>query len=124
MIQAFYMDRCHFCPSPESSKVICRSIQRKVKDFFSFFTCSMSVINDCSAYFGVATVLGQGYRRGYGSSQPLPGAWLLRGRERCYRAIGAREPSRGASASLRRVLGTVGWAVPGDAGGAGHLTTC
>src|SRR5207237_7074355 len=42
MIQAFYMDRCHFCPSPESSKVICRSIQRKVKDFFSFFTCSMS----------------------------------------------------------------------------------
>src|SRR5947209_8082331 len=43
MIQAFYMDRCHFCPSPESSKVICRSIQRKVKDFFSFFTCSMSV---------------------------------------------------------------------------------
>src|SRR6266566_2835680 len=43
MIQAFYIDRCHFCPSPESSKVICRSIQRKVKDFFSFFTCSMSV---------------------------------------------------------------------------------
>src|SRR6266487_2115515 len=51
MIQAFYMDRCHFCPSPESSKVICRSIQRKVKDFFSFFTCLMSGIrveNSCS----------------------------------------------------------------------------
>jgi hypothetical protein len=44
MIQAFYMDRCHFCPSPESSRVSCRSIQRKVKDFFSFFTCSMSDI--------------------------------------------------------------------------------
>jgi hypothetical protein len=43
MVQAFYMDRCHFCPSPESSRVICQSIQRKVKDFFSFFTCSMSV---------------------------------------------------------------------------------
>ena len=36
------MDRCHYCPFPESARVICRSIQRKVKDFFAFFTCSMS----------------------------------------------------------------------------------
>src|SRR4029450_5630848 len=43
MIQAFHMDRCHYCPFPESARVICRSIQRKVKDFFAFFTCSMSV---------------------------------------------------------------------------------
>src|SRR5437773_2145899 len=50
MIQAFYMDRCHFCPSPESSKVICRSIQRKVKDFFSFFTCSMSATTSIWPY--------------------------------------------------------------------------
>ena len=49
LIQAFHMDRCHFYPSPESSRVICRSLQRKVKDFFSCFTCSMSV------YRGVPT---------------------------------------------------------------------
>ena len=42
MIHTFHMDRCHFYPSPESSWVLCRSMQRKVKDFFSFFTCSMS----------------------------------------------------------------------------------
>src|SRR5262245_20445774 len=42
MIQALHRDRCHFYPSPASSRVICRSIQWKVKDFFSFFTCSMS----------------------------------------------------------------------------------
>jgi hypothetical protein len=48
MIQAFHMDRCHFCPSPESSSVICRSLQRKVKDFGSFCTCSMSEIREYS----------------------------------------------------------------------------
>src|SRR5215510_177953 len=42
MIQTFHMDRCHRGPFPEYSRVSCRSIQRKVKDFFSFFTCSMS----------------------------------------------------------------------------------
>src|SRR4030095_4867189 len=36
------MDRRHCCPFPEYARVFCRSIQRKVKDFFSFFTCSMS----------------------------------------------------------------------------------
>src|SRR5262245_28809092 len=42
MIQTFHMDRCHRGPFPEYARVFCRSIQRKVKDFFSFFTCSMS----------------------------------------------------------------------------------
>src|SRR5262249_55738915 len=37
------MDRRHCCPFPEYTRVFCRSIRRKVKDFFSFFTCSMSV---------------------------------------------------------------------------------
>ena len=36
------MDGFHRCPSPESLRVICESIQRKVKDFFSFYTCSIS----------------------------------------------------------------------------------
>src|SRR5262245_5275688 len=44
MIQTFHMDRCHRGPFPEYARVFCRSIQRKVKDFFSFFTCSMSAI--------------------------------------------------------------------------------
>src|SRR5713101_8838685 len=66
-----------------------------------------SLIPDCCSI----SLRGNRRRRGYGSSQTLPGAWSLRGRERCHRAMGAREPSRGASASLRRVLGTVGWAV-------------
>src|SRR4029450_12274768 len=46
MIQAFHMDRCHYCPFPESARVSCRSLQRKVKDFFAFFTCSMSAGRD------------------------------------------------------------------------------
>ena len=32
MIHAFHMDRCHVYPSPDSSRVIGRSLQRKVKD--------------------------------------------------------------------------------------------
>ena len=42
VIQAFNMDRLHLYPSPESSRVVRRGIQRKVKDFFSLCTCSMS----------------------------------------------------------------------------------
>src|SRR5215831_15634874 len=45
------MDRRHCCPFPEYARVFCRSIQRKVKDFFSFFTCSMSVEEFIEEYF-------------------------------------------------------------------------
>src|SRR4029453_14669108 len=65
MIQAFYMDRCHFCPSPESPRVVCRSIQRKVKDFFSFFTCSMSVMAESlKQFFGKEAVPIFGWTQG------------------------------------------------------------
>src|SRR5438093_842070 len=44
MIHSFHTDRFHDCPSSELLQGLCRSIQRKVKDFFSFFTCSMSAV--------------------------------------------------------------------------------
>jgi hypothetical protein len=44
MIQAFDTKRFHLHPSPESRGVVWEGIQRRVKGFFSFCTCSMSVI--------------------------------------------------------------------------------
>jgi len=43
MIQAFDTKQFPLCPSPESRGVVWEGIQRRVKGFFSFCTCSMSV---------------------------------------------------------------------------------
>jgi hypothetical protein len=54
VIQAFNTDRFHLA-LPESGGIIRRRIQRRVKSFFSFCTCSMSGVDLQSTIFCSST---------------------------------------------------------------------
>src|SRR5262249_42200404 len=75
VIQAFNTDRFHLA-LPELCGIIRRRIQRRVKSFFSFCTCSMSVLPSYSHEYHVLEELAHG-------REPLC-QWCLLALDVCY----------------------------------------